>query len=219
MIRMRTCRSLRLRLFGFVFATLAGFPAAQAQTAMPNQPVATRPLVTEVCAACHGVDGNSTSGRFPSLAGQVDAYLEGQLHAFAAQGNQRVSGVMGAMAVNLSTDEMKRAATWFARQTPRPAPLAAVHPATVARGERIYFEGLPDRGVDSCASCHGVRAQGLPDLFPRLASQHMRYLAEQLRYFRAGRRTSDPGAMMRKIATNLSDNDIDAVSQYLAVLH
>lgn len=207
------------RLCRWIAAALLGVTAAQAQNAMPGQPVATHQLVTQVCAACHGIDGNSPHPRYPSLAGQLQPYLEGQLHAFAAQGQQRVSGVMGAIAVNLSTDEMKRVATYFSRQPSHPLPATlAVGGTPDASGARIFFQGVPDKGVDACASCHGVRAEGLPALFPRLAGQHSDYLAEQLRYFRAGRRTTDPDAMMRKVAKNMSDTDIDSVSQYLARL-
>jgi cytochrome c553 len=197
-------------------AACLGIPAAHAQYAMPHQPVATQQLAGDVCAACHGIDGNSHSSHVPSLAGQGKAYLEHELQAFAAQGERRASGVMGAIAVNLSSDEIDRAAAWFASRTPHPVPPSRAPLA--GEGERIYFEGVPAKGVDSCASCHGVRADGLPDMFPRLAGQHAPYLVEQLRDFRAGTRSTDPRAMMRKVASPLTDHDIDAVSQYLASL-
>ncbi len=185
---------------------------------MLHQPVATAALVTQVCAACHGSDGNSARPDVPSLAGQVAAYLEGQLHAFAAQGGQRPNGVMGAIAVNLSADEMKRVAVHFARQPLRSLPFVDAPRRGRADGETIFFAGLPDKGVASCASCHGTRGEGLPDMFPRLAGQHERYIAEQLRHFRAGSRTSDPEAMMRNLAAHLSDHEIDVLSTYVARL-
>lgn len=70
----------------------------------------------------------------------------------------------------------------------------------------------------ACALCHGTRGEGLPAMFPRLAGQHERYIAEQLRHFRAGSRTSDPEAMMRNLAAHLSDREIDALSTYVARL-
>ncbi|MDQ6620069.1 MAG: cytochrome c4 [Pseudomonadota bacterium] len=195
---------------------LATVPLARAQQAMPHQPVGTLQLAVQVCAACHGIDGNSPRGDIPSLAGQVDAYLEGQLHAFAAQGGQRVSGIMGAMAVNLSPGEMKRLANYFSHQVLRSTPSTDARLAS--RGQEIFFAGVPGSGVAACASCHGVRGEGLPDLFPRLAGQHARYVVMQLQYFRAGRRTSDPRAMMRELAARLSDRDIEAVAEYVASL-
>ncbi len=204
---------------GLLFLALLGLAAqARAQDAMPHQPVATAALVTQVCAACHGGDGNSTRPDVPSLAGQVQPYLEGQLHAFAQQGQQRPNGVMGAIAVNLSADEMRRVATYFARQRLRPPAPVAASRSELGRGERIFFSGLGGKGVASCASCHGTRGEGMPTLFPQLAGQHERYLAEQLRHFRAGTRTSDPRAMMRSLAAHLSDRDIAAVSTYISRL-
>lgn len=205
---------------GLLSLALLGLAAsARSQHAMPHQPVATAALVTQVCAACHGVDGNSTRPDVPSLAGQVEAYLDGQLHAFAAQGGQRPNGVMGAIAVNLSADEMRRAAIYFARQPLRPSNVVAASQRGRTEAEKLFNAGLPRKGVASCASCHGTRGEGLPDLFPRLAGQHASYLAEQLRHFRVGSRTSDPQGMMRKVAAGLSDREIDAVSKYVAMLH
>ncbi|MEO8974373.1 MAG: c-type cytochrome [Casimicrobiaceae bacterium] len=202
----------------FVFAALLGTAiTANAQDAMPRQPLATSQLVEQVCAACHGVDGNSANAHIPSLAGQVHAYIERQLHMFAAQGVRRANGVMGAIAVNLNADEMNRVASWYSRRALRPAASGEMPLARL--GEKMYFEGAPKKDVASCASCHGVRGEGLPDVFPRLAGQHEGYLAEQLRDFRAGLRTTDPHAMMRNVAVNMSDRDIDAVSQYIANLH
>ena len=207
----RVCRLLLL-------AVVAATPAVRAQDAMPPAPRTTGTLVREVCAPCHGVDGNSTRPDVPSLAGQVQPYLQGQLHAFAAQGGQRPNGVMGAIAVHLSADEMKRAAGYFARQPLRTSPVAGEPPRGQAAARRLFAAGLPKKGVASCASCHGTRGQGLPDLFPRLAGQHANYLAEQLRHFRSGSRTSDPQAVMRRVAGPLSDREIDAVSNYAAQL-
>ncbi len=198
--------------------SLGSAMVARAQDAMPRQPMATDTLVREVCAPCHGLDGNSTRPDVPSLAGQVQAYLESQLHAFAAQGGQRANGVMGAIAVNLGADEMKRAAIYFARQPLRPSGLADAPRRERADAAKLFNAGLPRKGVASCASCHGTSGQGLPDLFPRLAGQHASYLAEQLRQFRAGSRSSDPKAMMRKLAAGLSDREIDAVSSYASLL-
>ena len=206
---------IRCRLLPVVVGALvvAG-AAAQAQSAMPGQPVPTHELAEQVCAACHGADGNSPLARYPSLAGQFAPYLERQLQAFAAQGRQRASGVMGAIAVNLSADEMRRLADHFSHQPLRPPRTGTA--ALFGVGEAVYFGAAAGRDVGSCASCHGVRGEGLADVFPRLAGQQAAYLADQLRQFRAGTRRNDPGAMMRRVAAHLSDTDIAAVAAYLA---
>ena len=53
----------------------AGAPGA------PAKPDVTRgqAIATQVCAACHGADGNSAGGAFPKLAGQHAEYIVKQL--------------------------------------------------------------------------------------------------------------------------------------------
>lgn len=201
-----------------VSAMMTMVATAHAQDAMPHQPVATAALVGQVCAACHGLDGNSTQPEVPSLAGQVEPYLERQLHAFAEQGGQRANGVMGAIAVNLSADEMRRVSDYFARQPLRPTRFVDTAHRGRADGRKIYLSGLARKNVASCASCHGTGGNGLAEMFPRLSRQHAPYIAEQLRHFRAGSRTSDPDAMMRIVAARLTDSEIDAVSSYVSRL-
>ncbi len=195
---------------------LCGAAVAQA---MPSPPLAAPPVVTQQCTACHGLDGMRTANGVPRLAGQNAAYLLRQLQAFAAQGQRRAGGVMGAMAVNLSEQQMSSAADYYASQPLHaPAPWPAQTDQQRRAGEHIYFDGVPYQHVDSCASCHGVDAAGLHQLFPRLAGQHPDYLAAQLRDFRSGRRTTDPESMMRRVARSLSDLQIDAVAAYLGNL-
>ena len=207
----------RARLPAQVQAPVVTQAQSAAQHPAPHAPVDARQIVGAVCAACHGADGNSSGEEYPVLAQQGAAYLYDQLVQFAAQGRRRASGVMGAIAVNLSLPEMRALADYFSHQDLKPKPTDA-DPAAVARGESIYLDGIADRNVPACASCHGVRGQGLPAAFPRLAGQHARYVAAQLREFRAGRRASDPSAQMRVVAAGLSDADMEAVAQYVAAL-
>ncbi len=217
---MRVHRRFRLSLHAPVCGAWLLYGAAVAQAMpMPPPPMTQPSVVTQQCAACHGLDGMRTATGVPRLAGQNAAYLMRQLRAFAAQGQQRANGVMGAIAVNLSEHQVSLAAEYYASQ-----PLHAPALRPTARtgeprsdGERIYFDGVPREHVDSCASCHGVDAAGLNPLFPRLAGQHPAYLAAQLRDFRRrGRRSTDSEAMMRRVAWPLSGEQTDAVSPHLA---
>jgi cytochrome c553 len=67
-------------------------------------------------------------------------------------------------------------------------------------------------------SCHGPAGHGIPPHFPRLNGQPAAYTQKQLVDFKAGRRVDHEG-MMTKIAARLSENDIKAVSEYIAGLH
>lgn len=69
---------------------------------------------SSVCAGCHGVDGNSEVGANPRLAGQYESYLLQALQQYKS--GKRKDMLMGNMVANLSTQDMKDLAAWFASQ-------------------------------------------------------------------------------------------------------
>ena len=101
-------------------------------------------LAKNVCAACHRADGNSVDPDYPKLAGQSARYLYDQLLAFKAQGHRRASGVMGAMAVNLTDVQMRDVSAYFAAQLPRDTgpQNAPASPKLAAQGQSIYRQGI-----------------------------------------------------------------------------
>jgi cytochrome c553 len=64
-----------------------------------------------VCAACHGANGVSVGDAIPNLAGQKMAYLQAQLRALKA--GTRKNAVMGAIATQLSPDDISNVAAFF----------------------------------------------------------------------------------------------------------
>jgi cytochrome c553 len=202
-----------------VAAALAGAllsSAAHAQVSVKGDPAKAQQLVSSVCAACHGADGNSAIPTNPSLAGQHPEYAFKQLTNFKADAGknpERPSPVMTAIVANMSREDMANAALYFSGQEAKPR--AARNPDLVKLGQTIYRGGILSKGVAACASCHGPNGAGMPAQFPRVAGQHAQYTADQLKAFRAGARTNDPNRMMRLIALKLSDREIDAVAQYV----
>jgi cytochrome c553 len=171
-------------------------------------------MVATVCEACHGKDGNSTDASVPSLAGQGSAYLQKQLAAFQ---EQRRVGVMSGIAMGLSDVNIRDAATYFSQQIPRSSQIRAADSTGLTRGAAIYIEGIATTKVPACASCHALDGAGLPSAFPRLAGQHSRYIAAQLRAFRSEGRLST-NTMMQNVSAKLSDQEIGAVADYIASL-
>ncbi len=166
------------------------------------------------CAACHGADGNSVNPEWPKLAGQGEAYLFKQLVDYKEGRRQNV--LMAGQVANLSTQDMRDLAAFFASQTITPGTADA---SMVELGEQIYRGGNAATGVAACIACHGPNGQGNPAaMFPKVAGQHARYNADQLRYFRDESRANDNGRMMRNIARRMTDAEIEAVSQYMAGL-
>jgi len=64
-----------------------------------------------VCSACHGINGVSVADAIPNLAGQKAAYLENQLKALKDGG--RKNPVMGAIAAQLSVDDIGNVAAFY----------------------------------------------------------------------------------------------------------
>ena len=190
--------------------------AAHAQVALKGDPAKAQQMVTQVCAACHGADGNSVIPTNPSLAAQHPDYAFKQLTNFKAEAGKtpvRPSPVMTAIVANLSQDDMANTAAYFGGQEAKPR--AARDPQLVKLGQVIYRGGILGKGVAACASCHGPNGAGIPAQFPRVAGQHAQYTSDQLKAFRAGTRANDPNRMMRVLALKLTDREIDAVAQYI----
>lgn len=66
----------------------------------------------DACVACHGTDGISELTDAPNLAGEVNIYIDTQLKAFRS-GNRRHE-VMTAIAAELTDDEIREFADWYA---------------------------------------------------------------------------------------------------------
>lgn len=69
----------------------------------------------QVCASCHGADGNSTDPQYPSLAGQYENYIVQALREY--QNGNRKNPIMSGFAAGLSEDDMENLAAWFGSQT------------------------------------------------------------------------------------------------------
>ena len=215
----RSNRQLKNLRFWAAVAVALVAPVAVAQGVVKGDPAKAQPIVTQVCVACHAVDGNSAIPANPNLAGQHPEYTYKQLRNFKSQGGkpaERSNGVMAGMVANLTDDDMKNLAVYFAAQKPKSQ--AARDAALAKQGETIYRGGIQAKGVAACASCHAPNGTGMPAQFPRVAGQHAEYTAAQLTAFRAGQRANDPAQMMRMIAAKMSDQEIKAVSEYIAGL-
>lgn len=202
-----------------VTAALAGAllsTAVYGQGAVKGDPAKAQQLVTQVCAACHGTDGNSIIPANPVLAGQHPDYAFRQLAHFKGDGGkpaERRSAVMGAIVSTLSRDDMANLALYFGSQPAKPR--TARDSELTKLGQAIYRGGIMAKGVAACASCHGPSGAGIPAQFPRLAGQHAQYTVDSLKAFRSGERANDPNRMMRLTAQKLSDREITAVAQYI----
>lgn len=164
------------------------------------------------CVSCHGAAGASTIVQNPKLAGQHEAYVYKQLVNF--KGPDRKNPIMTTYASMLTDDEMKNIAAYLDKQPAKPG--AAKNKDTIEIGKHIYRAGIVDKSVPACASCHGPTGAGIPAQFARLGGQHQEYTTAQLTNFRTGVRKNS--IQMTTIAKRLSDDEMQAVADYIAGL-
>ncbi len=195
-------------LFLFISLLMASF-VVSAQEKQASNLSAAKDVAETVCAACHGVDGNSAITLNPRLAGQHPGYLVKQLNDFKA--GKRSNAVMAGMVANLTDEDIKGLADYFAAQ------LSKLGKAKIngkgSLGERIYRGGIASSQLPACAACHGANGEGLPKRFPRLSGQHAEYTVQQLNAFRKGARANGP--MMQVIAAKMTEVEMRAVADYI----
>jgi cytochrome c553 len=209
-----------------VLVAAACFPAIAA-TQTPAAPAAGavslqrgQQIATQVCAACHGPDGNSPTPANPNLAGQHADYITQQLAHFKA--GIRQNAIMQGMAAPLSDDDMRSLGLFYAQQKPKG--LAARDAALVKTGQALWRGGDMANGVPACSACHGPAGAGIPKNYPRLAGQYADYTLGQLRAFRAGERGRDKagkdvqGRVMHGVVARMSEDQMKAVAEYIAGL-
>lgn len=171
-----------------------------------------------VCAACHQPDGNSITPIWPNLAGQSERYLIEQLEEFRkGDKGHRMDPVMTPLVQNLSDEDIEDIAAFYASQKPM---VGTAKPDLVALGEKIYRGGNLKTGIPACMACHSPSGDGNAlAAFPRLSGQQADYTASQLKKFASGARSNGPNGIMEDIAKKMTDEEIQAVSSYVAGLH
>lgn len=187
-------------------------PAKAAKPAAYKPDVAKGQASFAVCAACHGVDGNSGTPAYPKLAQQHPEYIVKQLQEYKS--GKRANAIMVGFATALSEEDMKNIAFWVTSNKAKLGTATDKEMATL--GERIYRGGIQERQIAACAGCHSPNGAGIPAQYPRLSGQHAEYTAAQLTYFRDGVRKNN--LQMTQNAAKLNDREIKALSDYIAGL-
>ncbi|SEQ37315.1 Cytochrome c553 [Loktanella sp. DSM 29012] len=170
-------------------ANLAAYFAAQpAGETAPALTMATADLanaetiVGQVCAECHTESGVGVdSGEFPNLTIQTATYLAQQLRAFHAR--ERDNETMSMVAGRLSDQDKTDLAQYFGNAVAQPSPAPSDPFATAAEitnGQLIAQNGIADKNIPACLSCHGAEpTEDLP-IVGRLHGQAGRYIENRL---------------------------------------
>ena len=71
-------------------------------------------FATDVCAACHGVDGNAQNPDYPKIGGQHADYLAKTLRDY--QSGVRNNAIMKGFATMLKAADIEDVSAWYAHQ-------------------------------------------------------------------------------------------------------
>jgi len=210
-------------LHHLALAAIAGaawwaLPAVAADEAVPAfKSVDSIEARVQGCVTCHGKDGQGTqSGAFPRIAAKPAGYLYNQLIAF--RDGTRQYPPMNYLTAYLPDAYLLEMAEYYAKQRPpfEAKDAAPADAATLARGKNIATGGDPSKGIPACIACHGTRLTGMEPGIPGLVGLRASYIAAQLTRWRVGSRHAAEPDCMKRIASRLSEADIDAVATWLA---
>ncbi len=163
------------------------------------------------CTSCHGNNGISPSSEVPNLAGQIPKYIVQRVNSFrdARQGDSLMHGLANLLN---NPQDIENVAAYYG-SLPR-ARYRSANKSLIAAGEKVYF------GTYNCSACHGSDGMGESPIegtaSPMVVGQSKRYILKALYDFRTSKRTSNEGYMMNLILPSVSEENIDAVAEYLS---
>ena len=169
-----------------------------------------------VCAGCHGIDGNSVVGIWPSLAGQNEKYLAKQLRL--VKSGDRIIASMTGILDNLDDSDLQDIAAYYATLQHK---VGQADESKVELGRKLYYAGNLEKGIPACSACHSPKGLGnAPAAYPLLSGQQPDYISKALKDYRSGQRVNeDPSKIMAAIAYKLDDKEIDALSSFVHGLY
>ena len=151
----------------------------------------------------------------PRLAGQHAEYTEKQLREFKS--GSRNNAIMAPMVAALSDEDISDIAVYYASLK---GTTGTSSPEHVDAGEKLYRAGDANTGLAACMACHGPAGNGNPAaLYPSIAGQFAEYTAIQLKAFKSETRANDANNVMRSVASKMTNDEIDAVADYIEGLH
>lgn len=84
--------------------------------------------------------------------------------------------------------------------------------AAAADGEKLYNQ-------KACAACHGPTGnEPILPTYPKIAGQNKEYLVRQMNDIKSGARDNGASIAMRGLTSDLDDDDIMAIAEFLSKL-
>lgn len=158
------------------------------------------------CDSCHGENGVSEDNETPSLAGQKAAYNFKQIYDY--QKKIRANKTMYKKVKKLSYQDMANISAWYQAQKGE-SKMGTTVPDMIFKGDEKRF-------LVGCDMCHNPAVSPGGFQVPTLEGQKIDYLIETLTAFKEDDRENDEYAVMRDIAKQLTEKEIETLSKYYA---
>lgn len=203
-----------------MFFTSCAEPASEPLARTPAGDASTLGAYAQVCAACHGENGEGKAEtNAPSIAGLPAWYIEEQFRKFregerGAHPDDALGQQMRAIAMSLTEEQIAEASKSVSQMEPV---------FTEKPGEGADLEKGRYLFANHCMECHRYTGKGEAVFHSApLVSLNRDYLRRQLENFHHGKRGTHPddlyGSKMVDIAKHLDDEQIGILVDYIGAL-
>jgi len=196
---------LLILLAGFVTVFMPGISCAA-------EKYAGRGDMAELCFDCHGTDNTTSDLLVPKLNGQLRSFLIKQTKYYLSgeRSDTVMSTVIGKF--NLTDKNISEIADFFSRL---PRMKGSGKMTELGRKGKVVFIG------QKCIFCHDDEDKSVPSYIGEtviIGGQNKNYLIKSMMDIRNRARIADGFDLMSKTVKHLSDDDIEAVAEYLSIM-
>ena len=160
-----------------------------------------------LCFECHTADNNTPDLMIPKLTGQNADYLVAQILHYKS--GRRVSTVMMELLEDARLDDIKAIAEYFSTRPPMSG--TKIETELSIKGKDVYLG-------NNCHFCHGMNGNSV-DAFvvgaPLITGQNKDYLYKTMKDMQAQKRPVDMFDLMQKVLLKLSNDELEALSEYI----
>ena len=166
--------------------------------------------MAELCFVCHGADNSTSDTLVPKLNGQLRSFLVKQTKYYLSgeRSDTVMSTVIGQF--NLSENNIAEIANFFSRLPPMKG--SGKISELGKKGRQIFIE-------QKCIFCHEEADKSVASYIGEtviIGGQNKGYLIKSMVDIRNRARIADGFDLMSKTVKHLSDDDIEAVAEYLS---
>ncbi len=194
-----------------VILAAAGILAAATTTPAAAAPDGKALFTDKGCVACHGDDAKTPlQPDYPKLAGQNADYVFQQLKDIksGARANGQLTDTMKPVVADISEPDLRALADYIG-SLPHFTPVTGKGPAD-APGHKLYL-------TKTCVACHGREgSKPVMNFYPYLAGQNKAYIVRQALDIKSGTRANGAVAAMAPVMHLVTDQEIDAIAEYLS---